>query len=70
MNEIPEGTRFAMAVPAVVQSADPPRIVLDGGLWKEMDLQVCVHGEKLRWTCDLCAEFFETAKALSGILKK
>lgn len=25
-------------------------------LWKEADLQICVHGEKLRWTCDQCNE--------------
>ena len=34
------------------------RLVFSGKLWREMDVQVCIHGEKLRWTCDECAEAF------------
>lgn len=37
-----------------------PKMVFAGGLWDEWDITFCIHGEKLRWTCDHCDE------ALSG----
>lgn len=37
------------------------RLVFTSPIWREMDLQVCVHGEKLRWTCDECAKVVERA---------
>jgi len=39
-----------------------PRVVFDcfgwWGHW-ENEIYFCIHGEKLRWTCDDCAEFME-----------
>lgn len=58
-----------MTLPARITETEPPRIVLVGELWEKMDLQICAHGESLRWTCDLCAEFFETASELKKLLK-
>lgn len=34
------------------------RLVFCSLIFDEMDLQICVHGEKLRWTCDACTEYF------------
>lgn len=28
--------------------------------WDEYNLWFCVHGEKLRWFCDECDEYFST----------
>lgn len=39
------------------------RLVFTDERWKELDLQVCVHGEKLRWTCDDCDEAVRSRKA-------
>lgn len=41
---------------------ETPRLVFSGPCWKEMDLQVCIHGEKLRWTCDHCDEMAKRAR--------
>lgn len=35
------------------------RRLLFSGLLEQADIQVCCHGEKLRWTCDSCVEWFE-----------
>lgn len=32
------------------------RMLFAGPIWDEWDLQFCIHGEKLRWTCDECNE--------------
>lgn len=36
-----------------------PRLLFVGKVWKEWDLNFCIHGEKLRWGCDWCDEYFE-----------
>lgn len=39
---------------------DKPRVVPMEFYWAdETDRYYCVHGEKLRWTCDHCKEFYE-----------
>lgn len=37
---------------------EKPRLLFNGILWREHDLQCCIHGEKLRWACDECEQFF------------
>lgn len=34
------------------------RLIFTGIIWDSQDLQFCIHGEKLRWTCDDCNEYF------------
>jgi len=45
-----------------------PRLVFIGHAWDEwgMELPFCVHGEKLRWTCDACDEYFAENKPKKG----
>lgn len=47
------------AVPPGPAGNSKPRLVFSGSLWDEWDHTFCVHGEKLRWTCDECDEHFE-----------
>jgi len=35
------------------------RLIADDFEWPEWDQQWCIHGEKLRWTCDWCEEYFK-----------
>lgn len=35
------------------------RLVFTGLIWDEWDHTFCVHGEKLRWSCDECDEALE-----------
>jgi len=44
---------------------DNPRLIFSGPLWDEWDLEFCIHGEKLRWGCDECDEYFEKHKRRS-----
>lgn len=30
------------------------RLIFAGDCWDEWDLTFCVHGVKLRWSCDVC----------------
>jgi len=41
---------------AKAKGCSRPRLVFAGGLWTEWDLEFCIHGEKLRWSCDQCDE--------------
>lgn len=43
-----------------VGTREDPRLVFTGPIWDDWsdDIQFCVHGEKLRWTCDECADHF------------
>lgn len=36
------------------------RLVFDDYYWEEWgETDFCVHGMKLRWSCDYCEEYFE-----------
>lgn len=46
-----------------VMAGTAPKLIFSGfGVWDdwdhEYDLAFCIHGEKLRWTCDDCDEYF------------
>ncbi len=47
-----------LAIPAkrVILDGGEPRFILIGPRWDELDTLVCIHGEKLTWTCDECVE--------------
>lgn len=52
-------TLTCKAIPPGPAGNNKPRLVPTGPVWDEWDLTFCVHGEKLRWTCDCCDEHFE-----------
>lgn len=36
------------------------RLIFNGGVWSDWgDMRFCIHGEKLRWSCDECDEWFK-----------
>jgi hypothetical protein len=41
-----------------IRDGSNPRLMFSGELWDDMDAQFCVHGCKLRWSCDDCDEYF------------
>lgn len=43
-----------------IESGTKPRLVFTGYVWKDWgdSITFCIHGEKLRWTCDWCDEHF------------
>jgi hypothetical protein len=38
--------------------SDEPRLIFTGPVWDEWDLTFCIHGIKLRWSCDECDDHF------------
>lgn len=53
------GTRIEVAVSCKVEEhGGRDRLIPNGFSWYDQDLSFCVHGIKLRWRCDDCAEHF------------
>lgn len=45
------------ARPDELVDPDKPRLVHTGPMWDE-DQSHCIHGEKMRWTCEDCNAYF------------
>lgn len=56
------------AIPSGPAGNSRPRLVFTGPLWDAWDHTFCVHGEKLRWTCDDCDEHDRYAAQRGGVM--
>lgn len=42
-----------------------PKLIFTGPIWDDFGISFCVHGEKLRWSCDACEDHFSDRKKAS-----